>query len=176
MEEIDWTISKRHWSSKGVEHAISLFGNFDENARIIEDGLDVRMISRDKGVRITGDRENVEKAYAVLEKLITIIEQGEHLTRQNVRYLVDLAADGMTDKIGGYTGDNICVTARGRHIKSRTHGQKWYVRAIKGKYCGVRHRSCRHGQDISCCGHGSQRVQGQAGKQDSTHPACCRSR
>lgn len=114
-----------------VEHAISLFGNFDENARIIEDGLDVRMISRDKGVRITGDRENVEKAYAVLEKLITIIEQGEHLTRQNVRYLVDLAADGMTDKIGGYTGDNICVTARGRHIKSRTHGQKWYVRAIK---------------------------------------------
>ena len=130
------------------------------------------MISRDKGVRITGDRENVEKAYAVLEKLITIIEQGEHLTRQNVRYLVDLAADGMTDKIGGYTGDNICVTARGRHIKSRTHGQKWYVRAIKENT--VVHSPA--GTARHFCWPWQSRVQGQAGKQDSTHPACCRSR
>ncbi|HOJ81421.1 MAG TPA: PhoH family protein [Clostridiales bacterium] len=114
-----------------VEQAISLFGNFDENVRIIEDGLNVRMITGDKGIRITGDTENVEKAYAVLEKMVSIIEQGEELTRQNVRYLVDLAADGMIDKITGYSDDHICVTARGRHIKSKTHGQKKYVKAIR---------------------------------------------
>ena len=114
-----------------VEQAISLFGNFDENVRIIEDGLNVRMITGDKGIRITGDTENVEKAYAVLEKMVSIIEQGEELTRQNVRYLVDLAADGMIDKITGYSDDHICVTARGRYIKSKTHGQKKYVKAIR---------------------------------------------
>ena len=43
-----------------VDHAISLFGNFDENARIIEDGLNVKMISGDRGIRITGGSENVE--------------------------------------------------------------------------------------------------------------------
>ena len=109
----------------------SLFGNFDENVRIIEDGLNVRMITGDKGIRITGENENVEKAYAVLEKMVSIIEQGEELTRQNVRYLVDLAADGMIDKITGYSDDHICVTARGRHIKSKTHGQRRYVKAIR---------------------------------------------
>ncbi|HEY8349340.1 MAG TPA: PhoH family protein [Clostridiales bacterium] len=114
-----------------VEQAISLFGNFDENVRIIEDGLNVRMITGDKGIRITGENENVEKAYAVLEKMVSIIEQGEELTRQNVRYLVDLAADGMIDKITGYSDDHICVTARGRHIKSKTHGQRRYVKAIR---------------------------------------------
>ena len=114
-----------------VDHAISLFGNFDENARIIEDGLNVKMISGDRGIRITGGSENVEKAYAVLEKLISIIERGDELSRQNVRYLVDLAAEGMMDKITEYSDDHICVTARGRHIKSRTHGQRRYVRAIR---------------------------------------------
>lgn len=114
-----------------VEQAISLFGNFDENVRIIEDCLNVRMITGDKGIRITGENENVEKAYAVLEKMVSIIEQGEELTRQNVRYLVDLAADGMIDKITGYSDDHICVTARGRHIKSKTHGQRRYVKAIR---------------------------------------------
>ncbi|HOQ07675.1 MAG TPA: PhoH family protein [Clostridiales bacterium] len=114
-----------------VEHVISLFGNFDENVRIIEDGLNVRLISGDRGIRITGNSGNVEKAYAVLEKLVSVIEQGEELTRQKVRYFVDLAAEGMTDKIAGYSDDHICVTARGRHIRSKTHGQKKYVQAIR---------------------------------------------
>lgn len=114
-----------------ADHAKSLFGNFDENALIIEDGLDVRIISGDKGIRITGSSENVEKAYAVLEKLISFIEQGEEPSRQNVRYLVDLAAEGKIDKITGFSDDHVCVTARGRHIKSKTHGQRRYIRAIR---------------------------------------------
>ncbi len=116
---------------ENIEHAIILFGQFDENARIIEDGLNVKLISRDTEIKITGVRDNIEKASAVVEKLLSIIERGEDVTRQNVSYLVDLASDGMMDKIGEYPGDYICVTARGRQIKSKTHGQKRYVNAIK---------------------------------------------
>lgn len=126
MDEFEKTLEIQR-----ADHAKSLFGNFDENALIIEDGLDVRIISGDKGIRITGSSENVEKAYAVLEKLISFIEQGEEPSRQNVRYLVDLAAEGKIDKITGFSDDHVCVTARGRHIKSKTHGQRRYIRAIR---------------------------------------------
>ncbi|NLH97773.1 MAG: phosphate starvation-inducible protein PhoH [Clostridiaceae bacterium] len=114
-----------------VEHVISLFGNFDENVRIIEESLNVRIISGERGIRITGDPGDVEKAYAVLEKLASIIEQGEELTKQKVRYLADLAAEGSIERITDYSDDHICVTARGRHIRSKTHGQRKYVRAIR---------------------------------------------
>lgn len=114
-----------------IEHAINLFGHFDENAKIIEDGLNVKLISRDTAIKITGDKDDIDKASVVIEKLIDIAAQGEVVTRQNVNYLVGLASDGMLEKVREYPGDYICITARGRQIKSKTYGQKKYVQAIK---------------------------------------------
>lgn len=116
---------------KKIEHAINLFGNFDENARIIEEGLDVKLISRDDEIKLSGFKENIDKASLVIERLISIAEQGESITRQNVSYLVELASEGQYDKIKEYPGDYICLTARGKQIKAKTHGQKRYVDAIK---------------------------------------------
>ena len=114
-----------------IEHAINLFGNFDENARIIEEGLDVKLISRDDEIRLSGNKENIDKASVVIERLMSIAAQGESITRQNVSYLVDLAAEGQLDKVREFPGDYICLSARGRQIKSKTLGQKKYVNAIK---------------------------------------------
>ena len=114
-----------------IEQAINLFGNFDENAKIIEEGLGVKLISRDDEIRLSGSKENIEKASVVIERLISITAKGEAITRQNVSYLVDLAAEDQMDKVKEYLGDYICLTARGKQIKSKTHGQKTYVSAIK---------------------------------------------
>lgn len=114
-----------------IEHAINLFGNVDENARIIEEGLDVKLLSRDDEIRLSGNKENVEKASAVIERLMSTAAQSEPITKQNVAYLVGLAADGQMDKVREFPGDYICLTARGRQIKSKTHGQMNYVNAIK---------------------------------------------
>lgn len=114
-----------------IEHAINLFGNFDENARIIEEGLEVKLISRDDEIRLSGNKENIEKASVVIERLMSIASQGESITRQNVSYLVNLAAEGQLDKVREFPGDYICLSAKGRQIKSKTLGQKKYVNAIK---------------------------------------------
>lgn len=114
-----------------IEHAINLFGNYDENAKIIEEGLDVKLISRDDEIRLSGNKENIEKASVVIERLISIAAKDESITRQNVSYLVGLASEGQMDKVKEYPGDYICLTARGKQIKSKTHGQKRYVDAIK---------------------------------------------
>ncbi len=114
-----------------IEQAIALFGQYDENTKTIEDGLNVKLISRDTEIKITGSKENIDKASMVIERLIDIISQGEAISKQSVNYLVNLAAEGRTDQLKDYPADYICLTAKGRQIKSKTHGQMQYVNAIR---------------------------------------------
>lgn len=114
-----------------MEHAINLFGNYDENIHIIEDVFNVKVILRGEDIKITGSTENVEKAKAVITRLMDMAGNGDLITKQNVSYFVNLASDDQLDKVGDFTADYICLTARGKKIKSKTHGQKQYVDAIK---------------------------------------------
>lgn len=114
-----------------IEHAINLFGKFDENAKIIENGLKVKLLSRDDEIKLEGEKENIDKASFIIKRLLSIAEKGEPITKQSVSYMVDLAADGQMDKLKDYGSENICLTARGRQIKSKTLGQKQYVNAIR---------------------------------------------
>jgi len=114
-----------------IEHAMNIFGNFDENLHVIEDSLGVKVIVRDKNIKIVGGDEEVYKAKTVLQRLINLAAQGEIITKQNVSYLVQLANENQLDKVSDFNSDYICLTARGRQIKSKTHGQKVYIDAIK---------------------------------------------
>ena len=113
-----------------IEQAINLFGQFDENIRIIEDAFNVKIVSRDDEIRIVGNESDVTKAKIVIQKLISIASKGDIITRQNVNYLVQLAKENEMDEIKDYLSDCICVTARGKQIKPKTNGQKRYVNAI----------------------------------------------
>lgn len=114
-----------------LEHAINLFGNYDENIHIIEDAFNVKIVSRDNEIKIVGDSDGLDKAQTVVQRLITIAIQGDIITKQNVSYLVELASSNQLEKVKDYPADFICLTARGKQLKSKTHGQKTYVDAIK---------------------------------------------
>ncbi len=114
-----------------IEHAINLFGNYDENISVIEEAFNVKILSRDDEIKIVGHAEGVEKAQAVIQHLKAIAVGGDIITKQNVRYFIQLADDGQLDKIGGHLADYICLTARGKQIKAKTLGQKAYVDAIR---------------------------------------------
>jgi phosphate starvation-inducible PhoH-like protein len=124
-------ITEKTLEFERIEHAINLFGNFDENVKLIEEGLGVDIISRDENIRIVGDEANVEKAFVIIQRLMSIAVQGDVITKQNVNYLLQLAVDNQLDKVRDYPADCICLTARGKQIKSKTHGQKKYATAIK---------------------------------------------
>ncbi|MCR4435592.1 MAG: PhoH family protein [Clostridiales bacterium] len=114
-----------------IDQAINLFGNYDENINIIEDAFNVKVVSRDNQIRIVGEPEGVEKAEAVIQRLIGLLSKGDVITRQNVSYLAQLANEGQMDKVRDYMADYICLTARGKQIKAKTHGQNRYVKSIK---------------------------------------------
>ena len=69
-----------------MEQAVSLFGSFDENVKMIEGEYDVSIISRGSELKVCGDIENVDKAVRALNSMLMLINKGEQLTQQNVRY------------------------------------------------------------------------------------------
>ena len=114
-----------------LEHAVALFGSFDENIKLIEAEFSVRVTARDSELKISGDAENVMKATKTIESLLSLLSRGEQLSEQNVRYCISLINDGSEEKIEQLASDCICVTAKGKPIKPKTLGQKHYCSAIK---------------------------------------------
>lgn len=114
-----------------MEHAVSLFGSFDENIRRIEQEFSVKVVSRGSDLKISGEAEDVAKAVRAVNGLLTLINKGETLSEQNVRYVLSLVNDGSEDKLSGLVGDCICITAKGKPVKPKTLGQKKYVEAIR---------------------------------------------
>lgn len=114
-----------------MEHIINVFGTFDENLRIIESELDVKVLDRDSELKITGeDAEKVYYAEKAIEGLLTLASKGESITAQNVRYIIKLAMEGKSEEIVELAEDVVCITAKGRPIKAKTLGQKKYVDSI----------------------------------------------
>lgn len=113
-----------------MEQAVSLFGSFDENIKLIENEFAVSIISRGSDLNIVGDAENVSFAVRAVNALLTLINKGETLSDQNVRYAIGLVKEGNDDKLAKMATDTVCITAKGKPIKAKTIGQKKYCEAI----------------------------------------------
>lgn len=116
---------------EAMEQAISLFGSFDENVKLIEREYGVSIISRGSDLKVVGEAENVSKAVRALNSLLVLIGKGESLSDQNVRYVMSLVNEGNEDKLNAMTTDTICITSKGRPVKPKTLGQKKYCEAIE---------------------------------------------
>ena len=114
-----------------MENAVSLFGSFDENIRLIESEFSVTVLNRGSDLKISGEAENVAKATTAIERLLALINKGEALSDQNVRYVISLVKDGEEDKLMSLSGDCVCITSTGKPVKPKTLGQKKYVEAIR---------------------------------------------
>lgn len=118
-------------SIERMEHAVSLFGSFDENIKLIEKEFSVSILTRGSEIKIHGEEENTDKAKRVLVKLLYLLNKGETLSEQNIRYVISLVKDGNEDKLSSISSDCICISAKGKPIKPKTLGQKKYIDKIK---------------------------------------------
>lgn len=114
-----------------MEHAVALFGSFDENVKLIESEFSVRIVMRGSELKISGDAENVLKSSKVIDSLLSLINRGEQLSEQNVRYCISLINEGSEEKIEQLASDCVCITSKGKPIKPKTLGQKRYCKSIQ---------------------------------------------
>ncbi|MEG1774419.1 MAG: PhoH family protein, partial [Oscillospiraceae bacterium] len=114
-----------------MEHILALFGSFDANIRLIEDEYGVSVLLRGSDMKVSGDAEGVYAATKVIESLFSLLNKGEALTEQNIRYVIGLVNEGQEDEVERLADDVVCITAKGRPLKAKTLGQKKYIEAIR---------------------------------------------
>ena len=114
-----------------MEHALALFGSFDENVRLIEQEYSVTVTCRGTEIKVFGDEEGVSLAVRAITGLLSLINKGESLTEQNIRYVMAMVSEGREDKVAALADDVVCITTTGKPIKAKTLGQKRYVEAIR---------------------------------------------
>ncbi|MDO4731713.1 MAG: PhoH family protein [Clostridia bacterium] len=113
-----------------MEHTVNLFGNFDKNIKLIEKEYNVSVVSRGNELKISGREQDVSKAIRVISSLLSLINRGETLEEQNIRYCMSLTESNKEREITTLAGDCICLSSKGRPIKPKTLGQKKYCEAI----------------------------------------------
>ena len=114
-----------------MEYALTLFGNSDENIRMLEQGYGVSVVFRGTDIKVSGDAEKVMTCTRCIEGLLKMVESGEELSAQNIRYMMSLVEEGREQEAEALGKDVICITAKGKPLKPKTIGQQKYVEAIR---------------------------------------------
>jgi phosphate starvation-inducible PhoH-like protein len=110
------------------EYIHAVFGDFDENVKIIQNKFAVSVICRNGGITVCGaDSDSAVKA---IENMLEVAAQGEELTEQKVRYIADMVGGGEGDALKELSGNCVCVTFTGKPVRPKTVGQKRYVEKI----------------------------------------------
>lgn len=107
-----------------------LFGSFDSNIKLIEKSLGVTVSNIENGIKISGEEERVESAEQVIRILLQSIAMGDAIDDQKIIYAITMVQEngGIDPKLLG--NDVVAINSKGAPIKTKTLGQKKYIKAI----------------------------------------------
>ncbi len=108
-----------------------LFGKYDQNLALIEKELTVRISRQSDGIRISGNREQVDRACDLLDYLKGIIDNGGEVKARDIIYALKLATPEGGVDFKKLSKDKIDVSVKGTLVTPKTRGQIEYVEAIK---------------------------------------------
>ena len=108
-----------------------LFGKHDENIKLIEDKLEVTIISRGDRLKIKGKKENTQKAATLINELLEVIRKGGMLKKSEIEYSVNAFREDESVPIDKIYLDKIAVSPKRQPVVPKTAGQKEYVDAMR---------------------------------------------
>ncbi|MEG2643324.1 MAG: PhoH family protein, partial [Eubacterium sp.] len=108
-----------------------VFGQYDENIKMIEGRLNIDVIVRDNTLKIRGGAKAVDAGIRVVEEMVKTVAVQGTMTKDTTDYILQLEAKGLSSEYGALREDTICFTTRGKPIRSKTIGQKKYIEAIR---------------------------------------------
>ncbi|AGX02029.1 MULTISPECIES: PhoH family protein [Bacillus] len=111
--------------------AIALIGNSDANLKIIEQELNVSVVTRGETIFVSGEADAVELAGQILDKLIYVIRKGINISGRDVMYSIQMAKKGTLEYFSDLYEEEITKNAKGKSIRVKTLGQRQYINAIK---------------------------------------------
>ncbi|HLR43281.1 MAG TPA: PhoH family protein [Pseudogracilibacillus sp.] len=120
-EEIDLQLND-------MNEARELFGNNDKYLKIMEQELNVTIVTR--GEIVSVDKEHVTIVQTIMDSLLQMIRKGLTLTERDILYAIKLAKEDKIEQFETLFEDEITKNYKGKPIRVKTLGQKRYIDAI----------------------------------------------
>ena len=106
-----------------------LFGRYDQNLKIIEKELNVRISRENDGIRIQGEEPQTQKANELFNYLYSFVEKGRDVKKRDIIYALRLVEKEKDFDFKRLAKEKIEVS--GNLVTPKTKGQIEYVEAIK---------------------------------------------
>lgn len=116
---------------KDYDKARNIFGQLDDNLKIIEDRLDVKVIARGTEIKVQGDEEDVFIAKRTLEEMLALQESDNSVNSRQLKYIIEQLQKDSDLSFKNLYDEVLQVNYKGREIKAKTLGQKIYIDAMK---------------------------------------------
>ena len=109
----------------------ALLGRNDENLRLLEAELALRIVARGNELTLRGDERQVARGARIVEELLARIGAGLPVQSPDVRAALRVLADDADADLKSIFLDAIPVPSRKKQITPKTLNQKRYVEAIR---------------------------------------------
>ena len=106
-----------------------LFGRYDQNLKIVEKELNVRISRENDGIRIQGEEAQTQKANELFNYLYSFIEKGRDVKKRDIIYALRLVEKEKDFDFKRLAKEKIEVS--GSLVTPKTKGQIEYVEAIR---------------------------------------------
>jgi phosphate starvation-inducible PhoH-like protein len=109
----------------------ALFGNHDENLRMIEDAFDVRISARGSEIKVQGDADDVKPVEKLLAQMQALIESGYPLKKSDILTGVRVLREKPESNLIDFFADDSLQPAVKRVATPRNVAQKMYLQSIQ---------------------------------------------
>lgn len=111
--------------------AVAILGRNDDHLRVVSEYYSCRLLVRGDEIVISGGQAEVDGLHRLFTELLFLYRQGNTITTHDLRYGIKMIKEGRDENLHQMFADTVLVTARGRHIKPKTLGQRLYLEAIR---------------------------------------------
>ncbi|WP_342511281.1 PhoH family protein [Sporosarcina sp. FSL K6-1522] len=120
-----------HLHVEDPNEAVMLLGISDQNMKLIEENLQVSIMTRGETISLNGDATQIASAKVLLEQLLKVIRKGININQRDVLTAIEMVKSGTIEYYSELYDEEIARNMKGKAIRAKTIGQREYVQAIR---------------------------------------------
>ena len=109
----------------------TLYGIHDENLKLLEERLGIRISARGNRLIIEGDPTSIQQAEKIIKEFIQLQEEGYSVNHEDFLVALRLLSNNKDVPIARYFLDNKISPSAKKHVTPKSLNQKKYIEAIK---------------------------------------------
>lgn len=113
--------------------AVMLLGISDANMKLIEEALNVQIITRGEIIQLVGAEEDKDKATDLIRGLLQVIRKNINIDQRDVATAIEMLNKGTIEYFAELYDVEIARNTKGKPIRAKTIGQREYINAIRHK-------------------------------------------